>query len=156
MRMCLSGSSFDDNLKHNIYFHPAEKRGYSFKPIEYIGLYKDKAIKAIGKVDKVIVTEINESSLSLKTVYPVGTELSIDEYEIVKNKIMVLEKEKWTNLLNEPHYYYLIEDFIETDYKKTSKGGSMGVKYFNVNEILNRDCLTTEQIAKELCNKDWE
>ena len=24
----------------------------------------------------------------------------------------------------------------------------MGVKYFNVNEILNRDCLTTEQIAK--------
>ena len=106
MRMCLLGSSFDDNLKHNIYFHPAEKRGYSFKPIEYIGLYKDK--------------------------------------------------EKWTNLLNEPHYYYLIEDFIETDYKKTSKGGSMGVKYFNVNEILNRDCLTTEQIAKELCNKDWE
>ena len=47
--------------------------------IEYIGLYKRKAIKAIGKVDKVIVTEINESSLSLKTVYPVGTELSIDE-----------------------------------------------------------------------------
>lgn len=102
------------------------------------------------------MTEINESSLSLKTVYPVGTELSIDEYGIVKNKIMVLGKEKWTNLLNEPHYYYLIEDFIETDYKKTSKGGSMGVKYFNVNEILNRDCLTTEQIAKELCNKDWE
>lgn len=31
------------------------------------------------------MTEINESSLSLKTVYPVGTELSIDEYEIVKN-----------------------------------------------------------------------
>ena len=29
---------------------------------------------------------------SLKTVYPVGTELSIDEYEIVKNKIMVLGK----------------------------------------------------------------
>ncbi|PTH22474.1 hypothetical protein BU608_10970, partial [Staphylococcus auricularis] len=100
--MCLSGSSFDDNIKHNIYFHPAEKRGYSFKPIEYIGLYKDKAIKAIGKVDKVIVTEINEGSLSLKTVYPVGTELSTDEYEIVKNKIMVLEKEKWTNLLDEP------------------------------------------------------
>lgn len=25
MRMCLSGSSFDDNLKHNIYFHLAEK-----------------------------------------------------------------------------------------------------------------------------------
>ncbi|MBM9447977.1 hypothetical protein BUY18_12595 [Staphylococcus cohnii] len=102
------------------------------------------------------MTEINEGSLSLKTVYPVGTELSTDEYEIVKNKIMVLEKEKWTNLLDEPHYYYLIEDFIETDYKKTSKGGSMGVKYFNVNEILNRDYLTTEQIAKELCNKDWE
>lgn len=40
------------------------------------------------------MTEINESSLSLKTVYPVGTELSIDEYEIVKNKIMVLGKEK--------------------------------------------------------------
>ncbi|PTH13342.1 hypothetical protein BU607_09785 [Staphylococcus auricularis] len=88
------------------------------------------------------MTEINEGSLSLKTVYPVGTELSTDEYEIVKNKIMVLEKEKWTNLLDEPHYYYLIEDFIETDYKKTSKGGSMGVKYFNVNEILNRDYLT--------------
>ncbi|MGT0202502.1 hypothetical protein ACVNPX_10370 [Staphylococcus aureus] len=105
--MCLLGSSFDDNLKHNIYFHPAEEVTVSSR---YIGLYKDKAIKAIGKVDKVIVTEINESSLSLKTVYPVGTELSIDEYEIVKNKIMVLGKEKWTNLLNEPHYYYLIED----------------------------------------------
>ena len=49
MRMCLLGSSFDDNLKHNIYFHPAEKRGYSFKPIEYIGLYKDKAIKLSEK-----------------------------------------------------------------------------------------------------------
>lgn len=87
MRMCLSGSSFDDNLKHNIYFHLSEIRGYSFKPLEYIGLYKDKAIKSIGKVDKVIVTEVKESSLSLKTVYPVGTELSTDEY-----KKMVLGK----------------------------------------------------------------
>ncbi|WP_233455616.1 hypothetical protein [Macrococcoides canis] len=58
--------------------------------------------------------------------------------------------------MDEPHYYYLTEDFIETDYKKISKGGSMGVKYFNVNEILNNHNLTTEQIAKELCDKDWE
>ncbi|PKE50765.1 hypothetical protein CW674_05135 [Macrococcoides caseolyticum] len=102
------------------------------------------------------MTEIKESSLSLKTVYPVGTELSTDECEIIKNKIMVLGKEKWTNLLNEPHYYYLIEDFIETDYKKTSKGGSMGVRYFNVNELLNRDNLTTEQIANLLSSLYWE
>lgn len=34
---------------------------------------------------------------------------------------MILGKEKWTNLLEESHYYYLIEDFIMKDYKKHLK-----------------------------------
>ncbi len=32
----------------------------------------------------------------------------------------------------------------------------MGVKYFNVNEILNKDNLTTEQIAEQLYETSWE
>jgi len=48
-----------------------------------------------------------------------------------------------------------MESFEITEYKKTTKGAPMGVKYFNVNDILDNDSLTVKEIADELKKLEW-
>ncbi|MEX6102816.1 hypothetical protein [Mammaliicoccus sciuri] len=154
MRMCLSSESFNYNIDNSLYFHPAEKRGYNYKPIEYIGLYKQKAIRAIGKVKVVLLSEIKNNDIQLINV---SDNYSISEEEIlqIQNRIQKIANEKWSNLLDEPHYYYIVESFEITEYKKITKGAPMGVKYFNINDILETDSLSIEDIAEKLKHYEW-
>lgn len=155
MRMCLSVGSFEDNLENNIYFHPAERRGYSYKPIEYIGLYKEKAIRAIGKVKVVVLSEFIDENMNIKVIYPNYTNITEEEVKEIHQKIEDIGNERWETLLYEPHYFYIMESFEITEYKKTTKGAPMGVKYFNVNDILDNDSLTVKEIADELKKLEW-
>lgn len=155
MRMCLSVGSFEDNLENSLYFHPAERRGYNYKPIEYIGLYKEKAIRAIGKVKSVVLSEFIDGNMNIKVIYPNSSNISDDEVKEIYKKINDIGKENWKNLLYEPHYFYIVETFEITEYKKITKGAPMGVKYFNLNDILNDDSLTIKEIAGKLKKLEW-
>ncbi|QHA93126.1 hypothetical protein [Bacillus sp. N1-1] len=46
-------------MKYKLYFHP-RNRGY--QNTKYIGLYRDKAIRAIGKVTGIIDVKYNENT----------------------------------------------------------------------------------------------
>ena len=47
MRMQLAGVTFDFNIKSNIYYDNAER---SFREHNILGLYKNKSVRAIGKI----------------------------------------------------------------------------------------------------------
>ena len=57
----------------------------------------------------------------------------------------------------EEHYYFLVENFINTDFVKSSEGALWGRKKFDLCEILNVDELPSiEEIASKLNNITWE
>lgn len=61
------------------------------------------------------------------------------------------------NLLRCPHKYFFVEQFFQTEYKKTSYGGVRFVKVFDLNKLLGIDELpSTEEIANILAEKTWE
>lgn len=54
MRMQLAGATFDFNMKQGVYYDGA-KRG--FRPHDYLGLYKNKSVRAVGKIVAMIVAD---------------------------------------------------------------------------------------------------
>ena len=61
MRAIVAGTTLEDNLKYDFYYDQAS-RGYSGHG--YIGLYKGKSIRAIGKLKKTIVAELVNGEVS--------------------------------------------------------------------------------------------
>ena len=47
MRMQLAGTTFDFNISSNVYYDNAER---GFRAHDTLGLYKNKSVRAIGKV----------------------------------------------------------------------------------------------------------
>ena len=61
------------------------------------------------------------------------------------------------DLKNYKHKYFFVDKFYETDFRKVSKRAPMGVKIFDLTEILNTDKLPeVDQMAKILKEKTWE
>ena len=57
-------------------------------------------------------------------------------------------------LKNYKHKYFFVDKFYETDFRKVSKRAQMGVKIFDLTEILNTDKLPeVDQMAKILKEK---
>lgn len=147
-----TGTSFDEDIRTNIYYCKSEKVR---REIEYIGLYKDKAIKAIGKIKKVVeATRINGI---LKTELFYGEPISKEDEEKIEECIDKSIELFDCNIGARSHKYFIVEDFIFTDFEKESDGGLMGNKYFDLYDILNVEVLpSSEEIAKELKDKKWK
>lgn len=160
MRMPLASSSMDSNIKHNIYYHPADKKGYRFTPVEYIGLYSNKAIRQIGKVRYVVKSSFENSEMKFEAVYPENFSLSEEQQFDLKEKIAETVKDTgWHTVAEMPHYFYVVEKFVETNFAKTTPGGAMGVRYFSLKELLNQESLydfSMEEIAEKLSQISWE
>lgn len=131
MRAVLAGTTFEQNMEHNIYYAPSD-RGYQNH--KYLGLYKIKAIRAVGEV--ICSADI---SYSLETgqfqIMDVQTgELTGEQQETIK-KVILEARENYGYHLEEGHRFFFVEQFIETEYIKPTKGGLMGQKYFDLAEI---------------------
>lgn len=150
MKMYGAGTTLQFNQKVNVYY---DTLAHSPQNYPYIGLYTDKAVRAIGKVKAVIVTEFADNVLQYRA----------EQGEITdERKQTILEaiedgKKYGYNLLRCPHKYFFVEQFFQTEYKKTSHGGARFVKVFDLNKLLGVEELpSTEEIAKILAEKTWE
>lgn len=146
MRVPLSTQSFDINKKLNLYY--CNDRGFSGH--QYLGLYKEKAVRAIGKITSIVTACYENNKL-------------ISEDKISKemeNKILqaIEEGRKIGHDLTKKSRYFFVEKFYDTDFKKITLHAPMGTRYFNLCKVLGVDKLpcTTEEIANLLRNKVWE
>lgn len=146
------GTTFDFNMKNNVYYNG---NGTKFRAHEYIGLYKNKSVCAIGKI-KLIVRTLKEKN-ELKFYFETKEKINKEEIENKIREIIKEVKEKYKHDLDERDTrYYFVEEFIETDYKKVSIGGMLGNRLLNLEKFFNSEIPDVRKIADTLKNKEWE
>ena len=149
LRAMACGQSFALNVKHEFYFDDAT-RGY--RPFTYLGLYARKSVRYIGLVENVIVADLHpETGL---TVIESDQEITKPQRERLIQSIKDSVKAGWQ--IQTGHRFFLLKDFCETDFKKTSPGGIFRVRYFNLKDVLGPNLGSTTDMADELRQKTWE
>lgn len=148
MLVVTTGLSLAENLKYHLYYDPAD-RTHSL-PFEYIGLYNEKAIRAVGRVIHEVVCE-----------YQRGKLIDIDGLE----NLSAVEKNRIKEMIeNTPYYdlttntrFFVVEHFYPTMSPKR-KGSVRGKQYIFLNDQYPdfKDDMSAEEVAGLINNKFWE
>ena len=124
------------------------------RPHDYIGLYRNKTVAAIGKICARITAEQDTDGQFLYTVEQ--GELT-EKRERTIRQIMEEEKQRGNDLFSIKHRYFFVEKFYETDFPKRTLRAPMGPRIFDLTQVLNTDHLPdTAEIARRLREKSWE
>jgi len=149
LRAMACGQSYDLNVKHQFYFDLAS-RGYS--DFKYLGIYKWKSVRHIGLVENMIQADWDDvNGLDVKnSKYPVTKEQEQKLINAIKESI----NEGWN--VAKDHRFFLLSEFTNTDFKKTSPGGIFRVRFFNLENVLDEIPEDLKMIAERLKTKTWE
>lgn len=151
MRAVVAGTTFRDNIALNLFY---DKERVKSSEHGYIGLYKDKSIRAIGKLKKTIIAEIVDGELKYRTEN--GDPATQDEIDRIKDAIQRASDYGY-NLRTVSHRYFIVDRFIPLDFRKSSKNPIQKSKFFNLGEMLQYKTMPdTETIAKDLDGRTWE
>jgi hypothetical protein len=149
LRAMACGQSFDLNVKHQFYFDDAT-RGY--RPFTYLGIYASKSVRCIGRVENMIVADYSPDEGL--TVLENESDVTDEQKERLIKSIIESVDEGWN--IQTGHRFFLLKDFCETDFQKTSPGGIFRVRYFDLKEELKSVPGTTVEIAEKLRQVTWE
>jgi hypothetical protein len=134
------GQSYSDNLQYLLYYCPT---AWNRRKAKYIGIYKEKSIRAIGQVAKIVSCNVDLEAK--KVAVPTGSEgISKEEEERILGATSNADKHGWD--LRVGHKFYLFDSIEETDFHKKSSGGIMGHRYFDLEEVL--DAKPPDDLAK--------
>lgn len=149
MRMQLAGTTFDFNIRENVYYDNAER---GFRAHDYLGLYKNKSVRAVGKV----VARITAIETAKGVKYNSEFGNLTDER---KEKIRLAMEDGDSHgydLRTIEHRYFFVDRFYETDFKKVTPRAPMGTRIFDLSALLDLTELPdTEEIALLLKDKSW-
>jgi len=145
--------SYNENLKYNIYYDPVE-RNHNL-PFQYIGLYLEGTIIAIGKLNKIVYCNLVEGKL-VSTNDKNKDEfegLSTDEYNRIKE---IIENTDYYDL-DVGIKFFLVDKFYNTNFIKASPYPLRAKKYIWLADIEGfKASMNTEQLASLLNEKEWE
>jgi len=147
MRVQLAGSTFDFNIKENLYYDNIDR---GFSEHHYLGLYKEKSVRAIGKIESIIT--------AVKS--PEGLEYNVEQGTLTEEKKLQINKaiEDGKNYGYElmATRYFFVEKFHETDFKKNTPRAPMGSRIFDLTNVLETEKLPeVAKIAELLHEKNW-
>lgn len=140
------GQTLAFNVDNNLYYN---KLSSGCRPYKYLGLYTQKSVRYIGAVSARFIATTPDNIQSENK-----SDKLTEEY---KNKICAAMKSNQA-LLKEPHRYFFVEQFYQTDFRKETTRGLRGSRKFNLAQILNMPQLPsdTATIACLLKDKHWE
>lgn len=160
MRVPTAGTTFEFNLKNKIYY----KSYMGYRDVSYIGLYLNKSIRAIGKVSAIIDAEFDSNGgIKVNRYYSPkngdlnGTITSNQREKIEYAVANAAEEFGWD--IKTLHTYYIVEEFVECNFPKVSKGGLQGFRYIDLQEIIeidDIDKLSINEIASRLNISEWK
>lgn len=151
MRAIVAGTTFQDNMDLNL-FYDQESRKYSEHG--YVGLYKDKSIRAIGKLKKTILAIEVDGDMKYKSEN--GEPVTQDEITRI-NEAICRAKDYGYNLRTICHRYFMVEKFYPINFRKSSKNPIQKSKFFNLAEMFEYKTMPdTEKIAADLNGRTWE
>jgi len=148
MRIVPCGQSFSINKKYGIYFYPAYK-GYA--PHRFLGIYKNKSVRAIWEIDSVFDADYDGSSL-IKRQLINGRKTSAYDSKIVS--IIKDAKTVCGYNIAKGHRFFCGKPHM-TDYKKSTPYGIMGARFVNLRDVLG-DFGDAKDVAERLKAKKWE
>lgn len=149
MRVQLAGATFAFNVSENIYYDNAERR---FRAHDYLGLYKNKSVRAVGKVCARITAVETPAGMEYEAEFG---ELTEKRKEAIRRCIADGDAHGY-DLCNTKHRYFFVDEFYPTDFKKITSGPAMGSRIFDLTEVLETDKIpNTETLAKVLKEKTW-
>ncbi|MEC1158099.1 hypothetical protein [Cytobacillus horneckiae] len=147
MRVQLAGITFNFNVSENLYYDNIE-RGFSAH--DYLGLYKEKSVRAVGKISAIITAVTTEDGIEYKA--ELG-ELSDDRKQQICKAI---EDGRNYGYVLSANRYFFVDKFYETDFKKITPRAPMGTRVFDLSQILETEQLPeTPEIAELLKAKTW-
>lgn len=150
MRVQRAGTTFDFNVKNNVYYDNAD---HGFRHHDYLGLYNKKSVRVVGKI------------ITYATAICINNEIQYEEEygeltDMMKEKIndaMNDSKKYGYDLKNYKHRYFFVDKFYKTNFIKSTLRAPMGTRMFDLTEYMQIDKKTpTEEIAKELEEKKWK
>jgi hypothetical protein len=137
--------SFDDVLQYQIYVCPATDGSYNHRRSLYFGMYRNKRVEHIAKIEAVVDLESEESfSIKWKNIDKSDLEL----VEIARSRRSQIDN-SWY-----PARVFILADLHPTDFMKASPGGMQSSKqYFDISQL---NIINAEDLAHKLTGKTWE
>lgn len=156
-RIVPCNKSFELNEKYHLYFQP-ESRGYSNH--QFTGIYTAKEVKYIGKVNKVFWAELKKEGKLITEKISGNGEITSEEENRIISTIKEFPEIYGYGDISKGHIFFLFDDnnFCPTKFKKTSKYGLLGSRFFDLKldlEIENVERLSTLEIAEKLNDITW-
>lgn len=151
MKAVPCGFSLQYNLKYGVYYDPVDR---AFRNYKYIGLYKNKSVRAVGKIEKVVATDFDFSTHTL-TIKDPNHIFTTEEIKRVTDIILDTKKELSIDI-SKNHKFFIVDKFYETNYKKISKFPLQGGKLFDLRTIFAKDIPPIDKVAEKLKEETWE
>ena len=147
MKIQLAGTTFNFNINENLYYNGIDR---PFSAHDYLGLYKGKSVRAIGKITAIITAITTETGIEYKD------ELGNLNDERQQKIGRAIEDAKNYGYVLEANRYFFVDKFYETDFKKITPRAPMGPRIFDLTQILETEQLPEPQeIAEKLATKTW-
>lgn len=143
------GVSVAENARFGLYYEPVSRPS---KRNRFIGAYTRKTVAYVGTVEAVAVTSYQSGAF----VEEAGR-LTDAHRERIREAI---EGTAYYDLTQGSYRFYLVDEFVRTDARKTSPGGIMGMRYLDLSKMVPaydpRRSYTTEELAAALGGTTWE
>ncbi|GJN65035.1 hypothetical protein [Faecalibacterium gallinarum] len=149
MRVQLAGTTFDFNVRENLYYDNIER---GFRAHRYLGLYKNKSVRAVGEVIA-IITGVKDQNGALTYQVEQG-ELTEERKKAIERAI--LDGKQYGYELVATRFFF-VKQFYETDFRKSTPRAPMGTRIFDLTTVLgSTEIPDTEHLAQILSQKTWE
>jgi hypothetical protein len=154
LRAVLCGKTITENIRFGVYYNEV---GRNYADHSYLGLYDNKAVRALGKVVKVFSADIGQKDTmelvdTLKGAPPTQKELDLIT-EVMNDAV-----DNPGYDIRVGHRFYLVDGFYPTEFTKDTKYALMHTQYFDLREFLTVPggvLPGTEDIANQLRGKKW-
>ena len=149
MRMQLAGTTIGFNVSANVYYDNAER---GFRAHDTLALYKNKSVRAIGKIIARITAVETENGVKYNAEFGDITE----ERKAIIESAMADGDSHGYDLRTIEHRYFFVEKFYETDFKKITPKAPMGTRIFDLTQVLGtEDIPPIDKLAEVLKHETW-
>jgi hypothetical protein len=154
------GFSLTQNKTYGIYYDPDNR---SYGKHKYLGLYNQKAIRAIGEIKDIVTADYDFTSGKL-TIKKQLLNLALTPEETQRIKDIIVETHNEVHIdISKGHKFYLVDKFYPTEFVKETLFALQGGKYFDLRDYVDKKELIqgkelppVAQLAEILKLKTWK
>jgi len=146
------GKSFEDNISFKLYYCWAT---WTRRRTRYLGVYFDKAVRAIGRISKIVHCEVDvDTGRTAISSIEGAPGLTAEEEQRIVAACKNGPQRGWA--LSAGHKFYLCDELAETEFRKKSAGGMQGHRYIDLREHLSTDVPDKlADLASILRQREW-